>query len=105
MLPVIENPLKLQQVILIGVAIGIDVPQQFNLIQSLIKKILIVGDHLETSLFLLDEIVHFEHLGKNSAPQHTLDLVPAGQDITLGNVKLGGLFAAGFFPVEDHLQL
>jgi hypothetical protein len=48
MLAVVEHLLEVEQVVVIGVTVGLDIAQQFQLVQGLVKEVLVILDDLET---------------------------------------------------------
>ena len=48
MLAVVEHLLEVEQVVVIGVTVGLDIAQQFQLVQGLVKEVLVILDYLET---------------------------------------------------------
>ena len=56
MFSMVKYTFDFQQIMFIWVTVCAYVPEDLDFVQCLIEKILIVGDHFEASIFLVDEI-------------------------------------------------
>ena len=83
MLPVVEHTFELNKVLLIRVAVCTYVPEDLYFIQGLVKKVLVVHNHLQTRRLPLLQIQNLHYLRENALSQHTLHPVPPSQNIPL----------------------
>jgi hypothetical protein len=98
-----------QYVVVVGVAVGVDVLQQLDLIQGLVEEVLVVLDHLETHplgfVLLGGQVQALQGRGEGGGAQHVVHLVAPRDDGALGVLQVLALLEAGLVRLEDHLQV
>ena len=103
MLLVIEALVVFQQIVFVGVAVRFDKSQESDLVESLIKGLLLGREYLQTSdsLWLL-QILNFDRTRKGPASQFLKYLEPPGNNVIDYDRKLPALFVPCLLPVVYH---
>lgn len=107
MLAMVEVIIHIDETSFIGIAVGLYISQQFDLIQCLVHVILVVQDHLQAiPLFLVgcSEIFDFYCFGELSLAKHTDYLKPTGQNFIDDYGDFSLLLEASFLSIVNYLQ-
>lgn len=99
----VKNLFEVEQVMVVGVAVSLHVPQKFKLIKRLIKEILIVLYHLETRhlLSVRTNVFHLNDLSEHTITQNLFNLVSTGDIVSFLELEFFFLFISNFLPIID----
>lgn len=92
---------------LIGIAVGFDQFQQFDLIHGLIKEVFVAGHHFEASEFLSQQILNSQHFSEDPAAQCCLNLISSCQYVSWDNLFFGRseIFIASSLSIVNDFDL
>ena len=104
-LSVVVNFLEVNDVLSVGVAVGLDQSQQLDLVQRLVEEVLVVGEHLEAADLALHFVFNPQHPREHSVAQESLHLPPPHQHLSWRPVLVPFLFFLDAFPRAHHLYV
>ena len=103
---VVEEVDEAEEVFAVQVgAVGLDVSEEFDLINRLVEVILIILNNLHADHLLRMNIVALDSLREGSATQVLDHLVTSSHDTVDHDREVLRLFEASFLTVEDHAQV
>jgi hypothetical protein len=91
---------------IVRVAVGFDVPQKLEFVQSLIEEILVVLNHLEACHFLIfgAKVLDLDDFGEDSVAENFLNLVPTCDDVAFLELELFLFFITDHFAIKHDFQ-
>lgn len=91
--------------VLVAAVVGIDVLEDLDLVQTLVKKVLVVLDDLDTNVGAISKVDTLNRLGKRCCAKEFKDLVaPSNNTVDVDWVVLG-FFEARTVPLVHNLQV
>ena len=106
MLFVVEEVDQLQEILLIELlTVCVDVTQQLDLVDRLIKVVLVVFNDLHAHHLFRMDVVALDGLGESSAAEILNDLIATGDNAVDNNWEVFGLFEASFLPIKNDTQI